>query len=177
MKNYLTIITLLLLSGSLFSQEATPNPLDFSKEQLLIEENGLPTLKTVDEMGVKANELYLQNNWEEAIAAYELYSKNTNWLANIISTSIEPYYGASYDDRKAVGFKTLNMLIPIEKKSNFYKKERNKAILRMGMCYYKLGNNEKAASYLLKALDLIDIDSTEEWNEAKSTLFSIIGYE
>ena len=71
------------------------DPLDISKEVAQIEMYGVPTFEAVNEMKEKAEALYVAESWEEAAAAYEQYAKHANWLANIVSQCVEPYYSAS----------------------------------------------------------------------------------
>lgn len=152
------------------------DPLDISVELSKIDELGVPTLSLVDEMKAKADNLFENQQWAEAYTAYDEYAKKANWLANIIAQFLEPYYSASYDDRKNVGFKRLSQLTPYERKANEYKRERNIAYVKMGLCKKNLGDTKTAAAVLLRALDLIDISQTDDWDKATEALSEIIGY-
>lgn len=152
------------------------DPLDLSAELKKIEELGVPTLALVDEMKVKADNLFENQQWEEAAAAYEEYAKKANWLANILSTYLEPYYSASYKKRDAISLKRLNQISPFERKANQYKEERNIAYVKMGICKKNLGDTKTAAALLLRALNIIDISQTEYWDMATEALSEIIGY-
>lgn len=162
-----------ILIINIFSQE---NPLDISQAQKEIDEYGVPTISSVDQMGKKCDDYYDKGLWKEAAVAYELYAKNANWIANLISSGLDPYYSASYDDKKKFPYSELSPLVKFETKANYYKNERNKAILRLGICYFKLADNKTALPYILKALDLIPIDNKEHWKEARDILYQIIQY-
>ena len=150
---------------------------DFSEEQKKVEDLGIPTVNSVAELKAKADELWQSKNYEEAAPAYAAYAKQANWLANIISGGLEPYYGASYDDRKDWSPKELKLkdLIRAESTSNDYKSERNRAMLYEGLCYYNLGDYEQALPLLIKALDLIEIEDETNWKLGMDALYSIVG--
>lgn len=89
---------------------------------------------------------------------------------------MEPYYSASYDDKKNVSYGSLKKYIPYETASNNYKKLRNQAYVRIGLCYKNLGQVDKAVAYLYKGLDLVDVKSTTDWSLAVDALSELIGY-
>ena len=120
--------------------------------------------------------LYTNQMWEDAAVAYEEFAQKANWLANLISQCVEPYYSASYDDRKNISYTTLKEYIPYENKANELKEQRNVAYVRIGLCYKNMGNNSQAVTYLHKGLDLLAIDQRVEWNEAASALAEIVGF-
>ncbi len=180
MKKLVLLIPCIFLAISLNAQEQEKkqqaDPLDISVELEKIEKLGVPTLSLVDDMKAKADNLYDNQQWEEAYVAYDEYAKKANLLANIISQFVEPYYSASYDDRKATSLKRLSQLTLYEKKANEYKRERNVAYVKMGLCKKNLGDTKTSAALLLRALDLIDIAQTEYWDKATEALSEIIGY-
>ena len=155
---------------------------DFSEEEARIKELGIPTVASVAELKKAADDLWNAKDYEAAADAYSTYAKQANFLANLISAGLEPFYGASYDDRKNFsfsGFKNgknyLHDPSSAEKKANSYKTERNRAMLREGLCYYNLKQYEVALPLLTKALDLIDINDIEDWQIGMNALYDIIG--
>lgn len=92
---------------------------------------------------------------------------------------MDPYYGASYDDRKSFSPRTLDLtdLAKAETQSNSYKGERNRAMLYEGLCYYNLNEYETALPLLIKALDLIEIKDETNWKLGMEALYSIVGYK
>lgn len=180
MKKVLSLIVALTATVCTFAQTESAkidsDPLDISRELEKISEYGVPTVQLVDQMKVKADNLYQSQSWTEAIVAYEEYAKKANWLANLLSQCVEPYYSASYDDKKNVSYVSIKKYIPYESASNNYKEKRNQAYVRIGLCYKQLGNNEKAVAYLYKGLDLVDLKATVDWAEAVAALSEIVGF-
>ena len=153
------------------------DPLDISKEVAQIELYGVPTFEAVNEMKAKADALYDASSWEEAALAYEQYAKHANWLANIVSQCVEPYYSASYDDRKNSVFYVSSNYGSYEKAANKLKGERNTAYVKIGLCYKNLGKADKAITYLYKGLDLLSVSEKEMWKEAANAVSELIGYD
>lgn len=167
-------IIILLLFIPLVSLSAIDSILDTEEYDTQVDEYGIPTLSGVASLKTQADRFYANNDWGNALEVYKQHAKESNFLANIISQGMEPYYSASYDEKN--NFVFTSTLVPYARKSNNIKKDRNISFLRMGICYYNLGDSNKALSMLMKALDLIDIDSTDSWNEARTYLYKIIGY-
>lgn len=181
MKKVFVLLVALATSICAFAQTETEkkdsDPLDLSRELEKIAEYGVPTVEIVGEIKAKADNLFDAQSWADAITAYEEYAKKANWLANLLSQCVEPYYSASYDDKKNISYTTLKKYIPYERAANNYKKLRNQAYVRIGLCYKSLGNIDKAVAYLYKGLDLVDIKSTTDWSLAVEALSEIVGYE
>ena len=157
------------------SEQATTDPTDVSAILSELDDIGLPTVEAIELLKKEAYAHYENKNWELAIEAFSKLAKNANWLANLIRSGLEPYYGASYDERKEYPYSKLRPLVPIETISNGYIRLRNDAMVKEGLCYANLSENSKAVSLLYKALDLIDIENEELWTEAREALFKIIG--
>jgi tetratricopeptide (TPR) repeat protein len=178
-KLFAFVVALIVTFGAFAQTEADKkdnDPLDITLELKKIDEYGVPTIKIVDEMRTKAETLYSSKSWSEAIVAYDEFAKQANWLANLLSQCVEPYYSASYNDKDKVSFSTLKKYIPYESKSNEYKKLRDQAYVRIGLCYKNLGDVEKAVAYLYKGLDLVNVDSESDWSEAATALSELIGF-
>ena len=157
---------------------------DFSEQEAKIKELGVPTVSSVADLKKVADDLWNAKDYIAAADAYATYAKQANWLANLITAGLEPYYGASYDNRKNFSFSGFKKgtnykhdLAAAERKANSYKTERNRAMLREGLCYYNLGQYEIALPLLIKALDLIDIEDTDNWQIGMNALYDIIGYK
>ena len=156
---------------------------DFSEQEAKIKELGIPTVASVAEQKKAADDLWKAQDYVGAADAYATYAKQANWLANLITAGLEPYYGASYDNRKNFSFSGFKKganykydLADAETKANSYKSERNRAMLREGLCYYNLKQYEVALPLIIKALDLIDIKDTTNWQIGMNALYDIIGY-
>ena len=190
MKRFLSVwLSLCLIFGSVafaFAEEnetttSVDSTFDLSEQEDKVKELGIPTTKSVAELKKAADDLWSANDYAAAADAYAVYAKQANWLANIISAALEPFYGASYDDRKSFSIssfdKTSNYkLASCESKANSYKAERNRAMLYEGLCYYNLNQYELALPLLIKALDLIDINDTTNWKLGMNALYDIVGY-
>lgn len=181
MKKYAILLSMLFVGLTANGQTETAvktndDPLDLSSQVEKVEKHGVPTVAMVQEMKEKAEMLYTNQMWEDAAVAYEEFAQKANWLANLISQCVEPYYSASYDDRKNISYTLLKEYIPYEKKANELKEQRNVAYVRIGLCYKNMGNNSQAVTYLHKGLDLLAIDQRTEWNEAASALAEIVGF-
>lgn len=181
MKKLAIVLSMLFIALAASAQtetavKANDDPLDLSSQLEKVEKHGVPTVAMVQEMKEKAEMLYTNQMWEEAAVAYEEFAQKANWLANLISQCVEPYYSASYDDRKNISYTTLKEYIPYENKANELKGQRNVAYVRIGLCYKNMGNNSQAVTYLHKGLDLLAIDQRTEWNEAASALAEIVGF-
>jgi tetratricopeptide (TPR) repeat protein len=183
MKQNFVLAIFIFCSFSLFAQttetkeEISKDPLDVSIQKEQIEKYGVPTLSTVEEMKNKADALYNSQSWEEAAAAYEVYAKHVNWLANLLTQCVEPYYSASYDDRKATPYSKLKTFIPLESKANECKTNRNHAYVKMGLCYKNIGDIKNAVTYLYKGLDLVDVEDMEYWTLAKDAMVEILEFK
>ena len=120
-------------------------------------------------------QLYLNKDWENAAEALHLYAMNANLLANLIKSGLDPYYGASYDDRKEFPYSKLKPLVKYETNTNAYIRSRNEAFVMEADCYLNMGDLKKAAALYRKALDHINIDNEILWDRARIGLYSIIG--
>ena len=108
------------------------DPFDLSASVSKVEELGVITKPDVDAIEEKATELFNEGNCEAAIPVLVEYSKKANWLAKMIAATLDPYYGASYEDRKNYSYDKLETLISLESLSNDYKKKRNIAFAMQG---------------------------------------------
>ena len=145
------------------------DPFDLSATDAKVEELGIPTTQTVSQLEKRATELFTSESWADAESALDEYARQANWLANLIAAGLEPYYNSSarrgFDPRVAV----------FEDLANEYRAQRDRAIVMRAECFSNLAQTEKAASLLVGALDLINIDNEELWIRARDQLYSIIG--
>ena len=88
-----------------------------------------------------------------------------------MSSGLQPFYGASFDDRK--GFNTSSLAV-FEERANGYKEKRNRAIVMQAECLVKLDQKEEAAAMFSSALGLITIDDREWWTRARLGLYTLI---
>lgn len=169
------LLWLLLPASRIAAQKPDENPFDTSVYQKEISDLGVPTTKDVEDAATKAQQLFESGNYEEALPALEEWARKANWLANIISGALEPFYSASYDARKSFPWSRLNLLTSYERTANRLKSDRNHAMVMQAECLVKLGRTTQAVGIYLKALDLIDIGDWDWWVRALNGLYSIIG--
>jgi tetratricopeptide (TPR) repeat protein len=158
---------------------ATDDELDVSKDAAKVSELGIPTVESVESLKSAAVKLWNAKDYEKAAEAYATYATNANWLANLISVGLDPYYDATSSEQTSL-YKSdkdfFNNLVAGEKKANYYKSERNVAMARRALCYYYLGDYTTAVPLLTKALDLIEIDDVDTWKLCMEALYDIVGY-
>ena len=167
--------------GTTETTSTSDSTFDLSEQEQKVKELGIPTVSSVAELKKAADDLWKAKDYEAAAETYAVYAKQANWLANIISAALEPFYGASYDDRKSFSISSFDKsskykLADCESKANSYKSERNRAMLYEGLCYYNLNQYEVALPLLIKALDLIDIAEKTNWRLGMNALYGIVGY-
>lgn len=178
MKKIVSLLLCLMMLGS-YSLVFAEDAFDTSADTQQVEELGIPTTASVNALKVKADNLWKEKKYAEAAEAYEVYAKQVNWLANLVSSGLDPFYNASSSDRKDYYPSDTTMrtssLAKYEREANDYKKERNRAIMNQGLCYYYLKDYESALPLLLKSLDLFSLDEVANWKTAMTALYDIIG--
>jgi|AntAceMinimDraft_16_1070373.scaffolds.fasta_scaffold51747_3 tetratricopeptide (TPR) repeat protein len=151
------------------------DPFDISATLEQIAEYGVPTVSSVATLEDKALGLFNEGKYRPAMEALEAFSKHANWLSNLISSGLDPFYGASYDDRKGFSYAKLQPLIQYESMGNEYKTKRNHAMVMQAECAVILGDKTKAVALFIKALDLIDIEDWTWWERTRKGLYALIG--
>ena len=151
--------------------------LSVSKFKDQVGEVGIPTVASAYKQKEEAESLFDAEKWVEAEAAYKALADNANFLANIISQGLRPYYSASHDGQTNLSRDVIRKLAPDEELSDHYKMVRNVAFLRMGICFFNMKAFEDALPLLMKSLDLISIDEYDDWRQARKYLYDIIGYD
>ena len=159
---------------SLAKDKIEVDPFDISASKTEVKKLGIPTKPKVDALEQKAKDLFQNKKYKAAIPVLEDYAKQANFLANLISANLDPYYTADYDKRKKCPSSKIVPLIPLERLANEYKKKRNIAFAMKGECLVKLGNKKDAIPVLLKALDLLSLDEDAWWKRTRANLLGII---
>jgi hypothetical protein len=170
----LILLTALATSNVYAEETRSVDPFDLTASSSKIKELGLITKPEVDALEEKAKSLFNTGDCKAAIPVLVDYAKKSNWLANMVKASLDPYYGASYDDKKGYSYAKLEPLISLETMSNNYKKKRNIAFAMQGECLIKVGDEKGAIPLLLKALDLIDINNDIWWERTRNNLLKVI---
>ena len=135
---------------------------------------GVPTPEIVENMRIRAINLYEEGNWALAIDSLKQFSHKANWLANLISKGLQPFYDASYSDRQSVSRSQIGRLAEYESLSNELKSQRNQAYVMIAECYLKIGEPDLATAYFFQSLELIPVSELEQWDRARNGLYQLI---
>ena len=169
----LFVVALLVSSSWGVAQGQELDPFDVSAATATIEEIGVPTVSYVSALEEEARRLFANGSCSPgAIEALVVFAKHANWLSNLISIGLEPFYDAPADDRRA--FEGLNELVSLERLGNEYRMKRNIAMVMQAECYDASGDIARAVALYHRALELIDIDNVEWWMRARTGLYRII---
>lgn len=153
------------------------NALDVSSYARQVAELGIPTLASVREAASEAQALFDQGEYEKAVDALDRWARSANWLSNLIAQGLEPFYSASYDDRKAFPYARLDALVRYETLVNDLRRQRNHAMVLRAEALVRLGRTDEAVSVYLRALDLLDIKDWEWWTRARTGLYALLGVD
>ena len=176
--HHLISVIAVIGSGLLAGEEpakkdtASTDALDISALQKRVEEAGVPTPQSVQQMQEKAAGLVRDSKWQDAASAYEVYARSANWLANLIGAGLQPFYNAPYDDRKSYSITKGD--IQLENLANTYRAKRDEATVSQAECYMRMNDTRRAVPLLVKALELISIKDAQLWLRARKDLYSLI---
>lgn len=170
------LVTVIILGSALtpgFAQ-VTEAPFDLQEYTTMIDELGVPTMSSVKAIKDQANAAFESGQHEAAIPLLQEWARKANWLANIISAGLEPFYNASYDKTKNFPLNRMTMLLVNETSANSLKRDRNHAMIMEAECLVALGRQDEAVSLYMKALDLVNVDDWEWWVRAANGLYAIV---
>jgi Asp-tRNA(Asn)/Glu-tRNA(Gln) amidotransferase A subunit family amidase len=168
------IVAAMSVSGPAFSQMEDRGALDLSDIEKRIQEQGLPTAPRVDAAWEKAHKLFESGACDQAAPLLKKFSRDANALSNYIAVGLEPFYGASYDDRDR--FHVTDELVSAERRANVYRELRNRAMVMIAECAVKAGRHNEAATWYYRALELIDIKNADLWERARKGLYGLISF-
>ena len=175
-KRFSVLILSLVMILSACLSCAYGEDIDTSEDQKKADEYGIPTIDFVKQLEESADSLWNEKNYTEAAPAYARLATQANWLANIIASIDEPFYSAdSKEQDKFYNDTMMELAANAENHANSYKRIRNKAMAREGLCYYYLNDYQEAVPRLMKALNLIDINDTENWKQCADAIIEIVG--
>lgn len=142
-----------------------------------VERLGVPSPEEVDSLRERAYSLYKADSCSTAVPALQTHAEKANWLANVISKGLQPYYDASYDEQESMSVGRMTELAEYEKSSNELKRQRNRSYVLVAECERKIGNSNLAMVYYMSVLDLIDTDNQDLWDRARSGLYETVKVE
>jgi len=142
-----------------------------------VERLGVPSPQEVDSLRERAYSLYEADSCSTAVPALQTHAEKANWLANVISQGLQPFYDASYDDQENVSAGRIRILGNFEDSANELKRERNESYVMVAECEREMGNQNVAMVYYMSALDLIDVENQSLWDRARTGLYETVGVE
>lgn len=161
------------------SAAVQPDPLDLSRYETMIEEEGFPTVTDVNELEKQANDAFRSGDCEAAIPIIIDYYENANRLGNAIKQGLEPFYGAGYKEREETSLGAdLQQLAAAEGEFNKLVRKRNAAWVMEAECLIKSGKRDQGIVRLFRALEFISIDpeDRELWQRTRALLWEQVGY-
>jgi tetratricopeptide (TPR) repeat protein len=153
------------------------DPTQLGEYQELVNKNIFPTISSVQSAKEKATAAFNSNDCENAIEALDTWLETSNWLSNLVSQGLEPFYSASYDDRENFSYDKLDKLVPLENLANEQRTDRNHALVMKAECLAKLNRDVEAVATYGRALELIDVEDWEWWTRAANGLYELIGVQ
>ena len=153
------------------SPQKSGDPLDLSSSREKLGKLGIATPSVISGLESKAKTLVAANDCRNAIPALETFARQANTLANLITAGLQPFYGASDDDRRRA---SVGELAKYESLANDYKAKRDHAVVLQAECAAKLGQRDQAATLFINALNLLSVDDTEWWDRARAGLYGLI---
>jgi hypothetical protein len=142
-----------------------------------VERLDVPSPQQVDSLRDTAYNLYEADSCSTAVEALKTHAEKANWLANVISKGLEPFYDASYDEQKNVSMGRIRILGNFEDSANELKRERNESYIMIAECEREMGNQNLALIYYMSALDLIDVEDQSLWDRARTGLYETVGVD
>lgn len=172
----------ILLACSANAQEAvedTSDPLDLSRFEEMVSENAIVTMSEIKALEDDANAAYQSGDCGAALPMIKDFYEKANSLSNTIRQGLEPYYGASYDDREKYSVAAIIAeLAEAETASNELVRKRNIGWVMEADCLIKTGEREAGIAGLYRALEYISIQNEERelWKKARTLLWQQIEY-
>ncbi|MBM1558700.1 hypothetical protein JQV19_18935 [Sulfitobacter mediterraneus] len=177
MKIQLAALAFGVLASTQTSAQETDKT-DLSRYQIFEDDERAVTLSELQKMEDKYVAAIAEQDCNAALPSISEFSVAANRLSNLIRRGNEPFYDATRDDRQTLGRDQalLNELIAAENTTNQLIKQRNRAWVEEAKCLLEEGNSQAAITRLYRALDYIDSDERELWEEARKLLWEQVGY-
>lgn len=175
MKHVLAALVFGVSTLALAQSAPADNPLDISKYKDISSASSLPTPASVTTLKTNAQALVTADKCADALPVLEAWAQQANWMANLVTAGLQPFYSSSANDRRSLDLKAYDVLTPMERMSNEYKDERNLASVMRAECLVKLNRPGEAAAVYARALDLISLTNRPMWLRATNGLYRLIG--
>lgn len=177
MKQQLLAALFLLVSANMAATQEV-SATDLSRYELFEEGETIKTLTDLQEMEDAYKTLVENGKCEAAIPEIVEFYEAANRVSNLIRRGNEPYYDASRDGKESIARNRslLNELISAENTFNNLIRQRNQAWVEEAKCLLAAGEQQEAVTRLYRALDYISGDEHELWEEARTMLWSEVGF-
>jgi tetratricopeptide (TPR) repeat protein len=148
------------------------------EEAIRMDENAtVTTPQVVRSLWDKSIALYERREFDAAAASLEVYAEKANELANLLSATLQPYYGANSHEEESSGLsrKAMERLSQVETSANELKAQRNLAYVLIGESHEQLGDLPQALASFTRALQVISLGrrDAEAWERAREGILRI----
>ena len=168
------VVMMVGLSGAAWGQDAksSADALDMTKAERAVGDD-TPTKASVDLLIANLATAKKIGDCEKIIMASEEVALSANHLSNLLRRGNEPFYSASYDEKKY--FVIDPELGKREEQPNYYFEARNEAWVSKAECLEKTGRKSAAASLYYHALGHMDLFEKATWKRARDGIWRIAG--
>lgn len=155
------------------------DPLDLSRYETMIEDEGFPSFAEVNQLEISANDAFKSGDCNAAIPIIVEYYTKANKLGNAIKQGLEPFYSAGYKEREENNLNSeIGQLAAAETEFNKLVRKRNAAWVMEAECLIKTGQRDEGIVRLFRALEYIGIDTEDRelWKRTRMLLWEQVGY-
>lgn len=182
--NYLTVFLPVAVVVSFSCLSSTANAqseeeIDLSRYTVVEEGDKPTTLTELDLMQLGYKSLLKSEGCPAALPDIVQFAQEVNKTSNLIQQGVEPFYDASRDDRSQLMSRDRTLfdrLLNAEREANSLRMRRNEAWVDEAKCNLESGRTGLAVSQLFRALDFIDVQQKELWEEALKLLWRQVGF-
>lgn len=151
---------------------------DISRYEIFDEGEIIVTLSNLQEMEDSYTSVLETDGCVSALPEIVMFSDAANLASNLIRRGVKPFYDARRDDQNKVmrNVALRNDILSAENTSNKLIHRRNRAWIEEAKCLFEVGDDQGAMTRLYRALDYIGTDEAELWEEARTLLWSKVGF-
>ncbi|NGM46440.1 hypothetical protein G5B31_12935 [Rhodobacter sp. SGA-6-6] len=161
------------------TESSVTDPLDLSRYEEMMNDEGFPTVEEVNVLEVRANEAFKSGDCTTALPIIVEFYTKANTLGNVLKQGLEPYYSAGYKDRDEADLSAeFRELVSVETEFNKLVRKRNAAWVMEAECLIKNGQKDEGLVRLFRALEFISIgiEDRELWKKTRRLLWEQVGY-
>ena len=167
----------ILMASSIHAAENDETAL--SRYEIFDSDSQPITLEDLEAMEDEYEALLDASDCTGALPKIVAFAETANRVSNLIRRGNEPYYDARRDDQKVIARDRalLNQLVAAENATNNLVAKRNAAWVEEAKCLILEGELNAGINRLYRALDYIEPDDRELWEEARTLLWDQVGFE